>query len=76
MKLPGLQRDSALQGLYKGEVLGYVIVLLADPLCDCDPLANGPLDNHSNARGSRVAQRPAIYVCHQIHLYSASYNMR
>jgi hypothetical protein len=71
-----LEGKRALQGFYQGQVLSNIVVLLAYPFCDGDPLANGPLYYYPDARGSWIAQRSAIYVCHQLHLHSAFYNMR
>src|ERR1700704_1708798 len=52
----GLQRSSTLQGLEQGNILGYVVVLTANPAGDTDGPAVRTLDHDPNTRGPRVSQ--------------------
>jgi hypothetical protein len=60
------EASSALQGLQKRDVLGYVIVLAPDPAGDADGAAVGPLDYDANTGRPWVPQRSAIHVGYEI----------
>ena len=58
----GFESEGVLQGFEQGDVLGYVVVLVPDPLRDPDLLTLGILDDDTNPRWSWTAMRAAINV--------------
>ena len=58
----GLQMQGMLQSLKERDVLGYVVVLVADPLGDPDLFASGILKHHTDTRWSGTAMRSAVDV--------------
>ena len=56
------QAKRVLQGFQESDVLGDVVVLVADPLRDPDLLALGILDDDTDPRWSWTAMRAAVNV--------------
>ena len=53
------------QGFHQGSVLGHIVVLVPDPLCDPDGAVRQTADHHPNTRRTRIPQAPAVHVSHQ-----------
>jgi hypothetical protein len=70
--------SSALQGLQEGYILGYIVVLTADPARNADGAAVGTLDHDANTGGPGVPQRSAIHVGYEVRhsVLSVLINMR
>jgi len=66
MQRPCLEGLSALQGLEESDILGYVIVLAANPAGDTDGAAVGTLDYDANTGRPWVPQRSAIHVGYEV----------
>jgi hypothetical protein len=60
-----LLSDGELQGFHEGDILGYIVILMADPFGDADGAAFAAVDDHSNTRWPWIAQGTTIHIGHE-----------
>ncbi len=61
---PAIQ--SELQNLKKGDILGYIVVLVTNPLLDSDSAFCRAVNHEANSRRAGIAERATINVRDEI----------
>ena len=68
----GVKRESALQGFHQRDVLGDVVILMANPFGDPDGAAGAAINDHPNAGRARVSLGSPIDISYQFGDHSSS----
>jgi len=61
----GFLSDGKLQGFHESDVLGYVVILMADPFGDADGATLAAIDDHSNTGWPWIAQGTTVHIGHE-----------